>query len=94
MPGVGDHVVLMILNKIFTSVLVKIDLNYTTYVQKSGPCVVRLKKALYGCVESAAMLYRKLSSDLLSSGNNPYKLDMCILQTKQPSRALPASNSW
>ena len=46
MPEVRDHVVLMRLNKIFTSVLVKIDLGYSMYVQKNGICVVRRKKAL------------------------------------------------
>ena len=55
MPEVGHHIVLMRLNKFLTSVLVKIDPSYSTYVQKNGTCVVRLKKALYGCVESAAM---------------------------------------
>ena len=42
MTEVGDHVVLMRFNKFFTSVLVKIDPNYTTYVQKNGTCIVRL----------------------------------------------------
>ena len=78
MPEVGDHVVLMRLNKFLTSVLVQIDPSYSTYVQKNGTCVVRLKKALYGCVESAAMWYKKLSSDLLSLCYTPNKLDMCV----------------
>ena len=34
MPEVGDLVVLMRLNKFLTSVLVKIDPSYSTYVQK------------------------------------------------------------
>ena len=55
MPEVGNHVVLMRLNKLLTSILIKIDPLYIKYVQTNGTCVVRLKKALYGCVESAAM---------------------------------------
>ena len=46
MPEVGDHVVLMRLNKFLTSVLIQIDPTYSTYVQKNGSCVVR--QALYG----------------------------------------------
>ena len=78
MPDTGDHVVIMRLNKFLTSVLVKIDQNYSMYVQKNGTCVVRLKRALYGCVESAAMWYKKLSHDLILLGYAPNKLDMCI----------------
>ena len=78
MPDSGDHVVLMRLNKFLTSVLVKIDPTYSTYVQSNGTCVVRLKKALYGCVESAAMWYTKLSTDLASLGYTKNKLDMCV----------------
>ena len=77
-PDVGDHVDLIGLNKFHTSVLVKIDPSYSTYVQKNGTCVVRFKKALYGCVESAGMRYRKLFSYLLFLGYKPNKLDMCV----------------
>ena len=54
MPEVGKHVVLMRINKFLTSVLIRID--------PHGPCVVRLKKALYGCVESAVIKNRILYS--------------------------------
>ena len=55
MPEEGKHVVLMRLNKFLASVLIRIDPTYSKYVQKNGTCVVRLKKALYGCVESAGI---------------------------------------
>ena len=78
MPETGDHTVFMRLNKFLTSVLVQIDPTYSTYVQPNGTCVVRLKRALYGCVESAAMWYNKLSNDLTSLGYKKNRLDICV----------------
>ena len=78
MPEEGKHVVLMRLNKFLTSVLIRIDPTYSTYVQKNGTCVVRLKKALYGFVVSAAMWYNRLSTDLESLGYKKNKPDMCV----------------
>ena len=78
MPEVGKHVVLMRLNKFLTSVLIRIDPTYSTYVQNNGTCVVRLKKALYGCVKSAAMWCNRLSTDLESLGYKKKTGHMCI----------------
>ena len=83
MPEVGDHVVSMRLNKFLTSVLIQIDPTYSTYVQKNGSCVVRLRKALYGCVESAAMWHSKLSADLATLGYSINKLDACVTEQKK-----------
>ena len=55
MPLDGDHAVLMRLNKYLTYVLVSIDKYYQEYVNEKGTCVVKLKKVLYGCVESAKL---------------------------------------
>ena len=78
MPEVGKYVVLMRLNKFLTSVLIRIDPTYSTYVQNNGTCVVRLKKALYGCVKSAAMWCNRLSTDLESLGYKKKTGHMCI----------------
>ena len=64
MPEEGDHAVLMSLKKFLTSVLISIDPSFSTYVQSDGASVVRLKKALYSCVEAAAMWYNKISTDV------------------------------
>ena len=53
MPVHGDHAVLMILN--LTNILVSIDKSDQKYVNEKGTVVVKLKKALYGCVESAKL---------------------------------------
>ena len=68
----------MRLNKFLTSVLIHIDPRYSTYVRKNGSCVVRLRKALYGCVETAAMCHSKLSAELATLGQTINKLDSCV----------------
>ena len=78
MPEVGDHDVLMRLNKVLTSALIRIDPTYSMYVQKNGSRVVRLRKALYGRRESAAMWHSKLSADLATIGYKINKLDTCV----------------
>jgi hypothetical protein len=83
MPQDGDHMVLMRLNKFLTSVLVEIDPSYKKFVNKNGTCVVRLNKALYGCVESARLWYDKLSGDLIKLGYVTNKADMCIFNRRE-----------
>jgi hypothetical protein len=56
MPEDGPPI-FMRLNKFETMVLVHIDETYKKYVQKNGTCIVQLKRALYGCVESARLWY-------------------------------------
>ena len=55
MPLEGSHTVFMRLNKYLTGVLTSIDKSYTKYVNDKGTCIVKLKKALYGCVESTKL---------------------------------------
>ena len=55
MPLTGDHVVYMRLNKQLTAALINIDATYNKYINNNGTCIVKLKKALYGCVESAKL---------------------------------------
>ncbi len=45
----------MRLNAQMTSISVMIDLSYEKYVESDGTLVVELDKALYGCVEAAAL---------------------------------------
>jgi hypothetical protein len=55
MPLDGDHVVFMRINKYLTNVLTSLDSSYKKFVNANGTCVVKLKKALYSCVESAKL---------------------------------------
>jgi hypothetical protein len=78
MPTDGPQV-LMKLNKFETMVLCSIDKKYNKFVRDDGTCVVRLRRALYGCVESARLWYEKLTADLERLGFVKNKLDECVM---------------
>ena len=78
MPLDGDHVVFMRINKYLTNVLTSLDPSYKKFVNANGTCVVKLKKALYGCVESANLWYEKLSADLIKLGYIRNYTDICV----------------
>jgi Reverse transcriptase (RNA-dependent DNA polymerase) len=76
MPQQGDHVVYMRINKYLTNVLISINKSYKKFQNSNGTCVVKLKKALYGCVESAKMWYDKISNDFIKLGYTANPTDM------------------
>lgn len=78
MPDKGTHVVLMRLTKYLTNILISIDPSYKKFVNDNGTCVVKLKKALYGCVESAKLWYDKISHDLHNLGYKINNNDICV----------------
>jgi hypothetical protein len=70
--------VYMRLDKLMTSILVKIDPTFAEFVLDDGSSVVQLDKALYGTVEAAKLWYDNLCGKLLACGftANPY--DACV----------------
>ena len=58
--------VVMLLDAGVVAVLCKMDSKYNKFVRKDGKIVVRLKKALYGCIQSAVLWYKELSSTIIS----------------------------
>lgn len=77
MPA-GSPKVLVRLGKLETMILVRLEPSYAKYVRADGTCVVRLEKALYGCVESAKMWFNKISSELKSLGYKSNAYDICV----------------
>lgn len=73
-----DDEVFMRIDKECTGILTELFPTYISYVNHDGGLVVRLKKALYGCIQSAKLWYNELSSFLVSLGFvvNPY--DECV----------------
>jgi Reverse transcriptase (RNA-dependent DNA polymerase) len=61
MPLNRDH-------KYLTNVLTSLHPSYKKFVNANGTCVIKLKKALYGCVDSAKLCYDKISTDLITLG--------------------------
>ena len=68
------------LDKFLSKVLVKLDEKYQHVINDDGTMVVKLNKALYGCIESARLWYDNLKSNLEKLGfiANPY--DMCVFK--------------
>lgn len=76
--------VYMTLNKDMASILMDLDPGYVPFVSSDGKVVVKLDKALYGCVEAAALWYEDLSGVMVAWGLviNPH--DPCVFnRTKQ-----------
>ena len=73
-----DDEVYMVLDPITTRLLHQVDPKAAEYQTDSGETVVRLTRALYGCVQSALLWYNKLKETLEEDGfiANPY--DMCV----------------
>ena len=69
----------MKLDKINTSILVKTNPEYEEFVNEDGTIVVRLDRALYGCIQSARLWYEKLMDELKAIGFVPNPEDPCVL---------------
>ena len=70
--------VYMMLDEFSSAILANLDPKYKQYMNGSGRIVVKLLKALYGCVESALLWYEHLSNTLLSMGFIKNRLDDCV----------------
>lgn len=82
------ELVIMRIGKDFTKILCKVFPKYIPYVDENGCLYVELKKALYGCLESAQLWYEELKKKLLSFGfeTNPY--DPCVFTKDQDCTVL------
>ena len=49
-----------------TTLLTKLEPSYAPYVRRDGGCIVKLEKALYGCVESAALWADHIKATLIA----------------------------
>ena len=52
--------------------------SYQIIVNEKGTVVVKHKKTLYGCVESAKLWYDKILSDLTQLGYKVNPSDICV----------------
>jgi hypothetical protein len=58
--------------------LVEIDPEYRNFLNEDGTLIVKLEKALYGCLESAKLWYDELSGTLLEMGFEVNPKDKCV----------------
>jgi hypothetical protein len=69
----------MYLDKELSKIIVEMYPEYKQYVDPiTGKIIVQLKKALYGCVESARLWYENVKSTLESIGYCANSYDRCI----------------
>jgi hypothetical protein len=70
--------VYMSLDKLMTSLIIKLDVSYLEYVDHNGCVTVLLLKALYGLIESAKLFYDHLSHSLIKLGFIRNCYDQCV----------------
>jgi hypothetical protein len=73
------HEITMILEPDIADAMVRLQPSYAPYRRSDGSIVVMLKRAIYGCIESARLWYDLLRSTLEQDGFTVNPLDPCIL---------------
>jgi hypothetical protein len=74
----SSHGVLMEIDATNAKILAEINPNYRKFIRSNGSMVVELKKALYGCVESAKLWFDLLTSTLKADGYVQNPKDPCV----------------
>jgi hypothetical protein len=79
----GEQEVFMKLDPYLSRLLKEVDSDHYKFITDSGESYVKLKKALYGCVESARLFYLHVKKSLNDFGYecNPY--DECVFNKTQ-----------
>ena len=68
----------MRLDRNMSKIMIKLAPRYSQFADHKGCIVVKLDKALYGCVESAALWYENLRASLAGLGYVPNPHDTCV----------------
>ena len=76
--SMGEHETLMKLDPLLAAILTQLDATYEKFVDERGEIIVKLDKALYGCVQSAKLWYEHLRASLerIDFSINPN--DVCV----------------
>ena len=69
----------MVLEPYLSAPIVELDSNYSLFQCADGSVIVRLHRALYGCIESAKLWYNLLKLSLEKDGFVDNPCDPCIL---------------
>ena len=73
-----EHDVYMELDPLISAILIQRDATYEQFLDDRGRIIVKLNKALYGCVESAKLWYKHLRAVLESIGYTVNPHDICV----------------
>jgi hypothetical protein len=70
--------VYMRLDPVAASILCDIDSQYKKHLLRDGSCIVLLKKALYGCIESARLWYNRFDQFIIKLGYIRNPVEKCV----------------
>ena len=73
-----DKKILMRLSRDHSEMLCWLKPEYRIFMRDDGTMIVKLSKALYGCVESAKLWYDHIANTLKSQGFAPNPIDICV----------------
>ena len=71
--------IFMILDKDVTVITVNHMPELKPFVRRNGTMIVRLRKALYGLIQSAKLWYENLTAFLKSQGFKENEIDNCVM---------------
>ena len=70
--------VFMSIDRILAEILIDIDPSYREYLNSNGKIVVKLEKALYGCLESALLWFNHIKGTLVELRFKANQYDQCV----------------
>ena len=73
----------MVIQPTLASILCEISSKYRKFLREDGSLVVRLLKALYGCVESSQLWYTEITNTLKQLGFKANEVDPCVLNVER-----------
>jgi hypothetical protein len=74
--------VFMILGVVETAIMCEIDPSLNQYVRQDGKMMLKVKRALYGCIESAKLWHEEMSSALQQMGFASNAVDRCVFNMR------------
>jgi hypothetical protein len=75
----GEEEVLVHLDQLTSALLIKIDPSFEQFLNDKYEMTVKLKKALYGCLQSAKLWFELLVKELMVFGYKQNFVDPCVL---------------
>lgn len=89
-----SKLVFMAIASNMVDILIDLDPSYKRYQRANGTIIVELDQALYGCIESALLWYKELSSFLGSIGFAPNLYEKCILNKTESGHQTTSHNNY
>jgi len=83
-----DCAVYMRLNKYLSNIMIQFSNHYGKYLNDDGTIVVRLDKALYGCVQRSKLWYDRLCEVLYEMGYTVNVEDQCVFNRMASSNQI------